>query len=1650
MPAAQPKTKVVPSSAVAGHPERPSSAASYNSWVRENVTDNTKIEDHERTSTPVQFLSPNASSVVSLREAGDVKEDEPAEPPPSRRSRPATPILDRPVSPKSVRSASPSLSHRLKTNAVVPTDAELPVQEPKELKKPEPVEAWSDVSDGDSKNGDAKETRAKSAGRSRSNPPNDSPGEGAHTGSAANMHSVISVREAAQDQRLDGMSVSGRLTPTQVKHSSTSPGGSKRNEDSRSVVSRTSGQIAPPQPAKQQQAYIPYMCARDTISKVVEDMQTMKNNHVDIVQKIQDAYKKIENETQSQFNIFVLGLRTQYKEKVKTFRQVIVVHQQELDSLKNYWESTITSLSQKNKELMKEKRKLLLINKTDIEKLQTEKDNLMTELTSKLDEEGHSYSERIKQLQETEKSLEDEKKILEDKLASEKDTVKEREREIEQLRAQLNETGTAPIVMAPGTDSEVNRENSVLTHQAGPSALVVAGLSAAERDRIIAEKDQFQDKMIEAQKELVIMQAKYANLENQYRSVAAMAKNDEESITAQMDVVKNDVNILTEEKDNLTEEIKKWKEDYKERTGEEPTEEDRPESIKELYTQLDEVETQKSKLDAHLTALSDLKEGNIPEPEEIVVPEPIIKTVEVTVADPSVLAELEVSQARNEQLEKEIQSLKDQMNEAQKSLKKVEKENKKLRSGTIEGAQSKDNANAVLVLQALMHQMNTSEGVNQQDKTELESQVQQAREEKQQVEAKQLELKEKLDLWAQQFEETNGRAPEKNDRDEEVEKLYQGLKEANEKTVSLEAQIMAHSMILTGEMPENFDKVSTSQVTAGGDGNSEELNELRERLQELEEEVEELTEKNNRLENTLEEMEEKKQSLEERIDELQSGVGVPVVEGTTPVGVSSASSIPSFDYYDEDDVEGLGAQINLLRQQQDDLEKQLEKEREAHEETKEELEELKQQLEQAKEDEASAARDSDGKAKASSAALLAEMALQTKSLEEAKQRIDELENEKLKDVPADSADEIRKLREKVKASEAEKDEAQKLHIQKTAEVDKLKVDMETTQKSLAKERETNRGHQETMKKKLAEKDKQAKEMVANAEQKFVAKEEEKNKQIKTLEKKLKEAKLSGAAVGAAAGAAKGGNKVDAKTEKKIAMMQEHINNLKKQVEQDKNTIKQLEKDVKEAKAGNSADKQAGKKTEKQLKDLEKKLENETKKFEREQKKANELETQLKAATKERDSNADEIKKLQAQIDSLGVAATEALELKEKVGAMTAELKELKTENKTLTENYNSERVLRKKYYNMVEDMKGKIRVYCRARPLSGSEKDRGNYEIVKAPDEYSINVESNRGNKEFQFDHIFMPDSSQEDVFEDTNNLIQSAVDGYNVCIFAYGQTGSGKTFTMIGDKGQNFPGIAPRAFKKIFEVIEENKSKFTFKVYTYMCELYNDKLIDLYSKDHKDDARLDIKKDKKGMVFIQGAVIQEATNSKELNGLFEQGSENRHVASTNMNSESSRSHLILAIIIESTNLSTGSVTKGKLSLVDLAGSERAAKTGATAAQLKEANSINKSLSALGDVIAALSSEQQFIPYRNNKLTMLMQDSLGGNAKTLMFVNISPADYNAEETIISLTYASRVKLITNDASKNADNKEIARLKSIIAKLKSGETVGDEEVDGTDD
>merc|ERR1712070_1332172 len=228
-------------------------------------------------------------------------------------------------------------------------------------------------------------------------------------------------------------------------------------------------------------------------------------------------------------------------------------------------------------------------------------------------------------------------------------------------------------------------------------------------------------------------------------------------------------------------------------------------------------------------------------------------------------------------------------------------------------------------------------------------------------------------------------------------------------------------------------------------------------------------------------------------------------------------------------------------------------------------------------------------------------------------------------------------------------------------------------------------------------------------------------------------------------------------------------------------------------------------------------------------------------------------------------------------------------------------------------------------------------------------------------------------------------------------------------------------------------------KVTAYFVELYNDQVVDLLWKLENrtakgDGPKLDIKVDSKKMVFVKNVTMKSVGSPSDLMELFNAGNDMRHGGATKMNAESSRSHSIFSILVESYNTTTKKTSVGKLSLVDLAGSERLKKTGATKQQQQEANSINKSLSALGDVISALSNNEKFIPYRNNKLTQLMQDSLGGNAKTLMFVNFSPADYNAEETAGPLTYASRVKNIKNKAEKGIDSKEVKMLKAQIREL----------------
>ncbi|XP_064979395.1 kinesin-like protein KIN-14I isoform X1 [Musa acuminata AAA Group] len=433
-----------------------------------------------------------------------------------------------------------------------------------------------------------------------------------------------------------------------------------------------------------------------------------------------------------------------------------------------------------------------------------------------------------------------------------------------------------------------------------------------------------------------------------------------------------------------------------------------------------------------------------------------------------------------------------------------------------------------------------------------------------------------------------------------------------------------------------------------------------------------------------------------------------------------------------------------------------------------------------------------------------------------------------------------------------------------------------------------------------------------------------------------------------------------------------------------------------------------------------------------------------------------------EIDELQNNAKELEELREWKAVYTADIDRkneqtaaiLKKQGAQLIELealYKEEQVLRKKYYNMIEDMKGKIRVFCRLRPLNEKEISEGEKNIVASLDEFTLaHPWKDEKSKQHIYDRVFNQSASQNEVFEDTKYLVQSAVDGYNVCIFAYGQTGSGKTFTIYGSESN--PGLTPRATEELFRVIKRDSSKYSFSLKVYMVELYQDTLVDLLLPKSAKRLKLEIKKDSKGLVSIENVTIVHISNFDELKAIISRGSEQRHTAGTQMNDESSRSHLIVSIIIESTNLQTQSLARGKLSFVDLAGSERVKKSGSSGNQLKEAQSINKSLSALADVIIALCSDGQHIPYRNHKLTMLMSDSLGGNAKTLMFVNVSAAESNLEETYNSLMYASRVRLIVNDPSKNVSSKEVARLKKLVAywKEQAGKRGEDEELEEIQD
>ncbi|KAL0353474.1 UNVERIFIED_CONTAM: Kinesin-like protein KIN-14F [Sesamum angustifolium] len=324
-------------------------------------------------------------------------------------------------------------------------------------------------------------------------------------------------------------------------------------------------------------------------------------------------------------------------------------------------------------------------------------------------------------------------------------------------------------------------------------------------------------------------------------------------------------------------------------------------------------------------------------------------------------------------------------------------------------------------------------------------------------------------------------------------------------------------------------------------------------------------------------------------------------------------------------------------------------------------------------------------------------------------------------------------------------------------------------------------------------------------------------------------------------------------------------------------------------------------------------------------------------------------------------------------------------------------------YNQVQDLKGTIRVYCRVRPfLPGQSNGQSTVDYIGENGNIMIVNPLKQGKdarKVFSFNKVFGTNVTQQHIYADTQPLVRSVLDGYNVCIFAYGQTGSGKTYTMSGPDltTEETWGVNYRALGDLFHISQARMDVIEYDVAVQMIEIYNEQPVPVKC-------------------------------TQDVLDLMRIGQRNRAVGATALNVRSSRSHSILTVHVRGKELVSGSILKGCLHLVDLAGSERVDKSEAVGERLKEAQHINRSLSALGDVIAALAQQSSHVPYRNSKLTQVLQDSLGGHAKTLMFVHINPEVNALGETISTLKFAERVATINLGAAQS--NKKLVTLENL--------------------
>jgi kinesin family protein C1 len=361
---------------------------------------------------------------------------------------------------------------------------------------------------------------------------------------------------------------------------------------------------------------------------------------------------------------------------------------------------------------------------------------------------------------------------------------------------------------------------------------------------------------------------------------------------------------------------------------------------------------------------------------------------------------------------------------------------------------------------------------------------------------------------------------------------------------------------------------------------------------------------------------------------------------------------------------------------------------------------------------------------------------------------------------------------------------------------------------------------------------------------------------------------------------------------------------------------------------------------------------------------------------------------------------------------------------------------RRKMHNRIQELRGNIRVFVRTRPFlpGDGDSDTTSSAIDVSADAQSVSVydKTGKADNNFQFDKAFAPSMGQDQVFEEVSEFVQSALDGFHVCLFSYGQTGSGKTHTMQGSGNGAMRGIIPRAVEQILEQASMLQTQgWKYRMSASFLEIYNEDLRDLLVNMDSDGGvstkkgqpanapKLAIKRDTDGKSFVENLVginidtTDSAVGMQQLENVMDSAARTRSVACTNMNAQSSRSHSVFMLHLHGYNDETGTTISGALNLCDLAGSERLDRSGAgaDAKRLKETQAINKSLSCLGDVFNGLASKASHVPYRNSKLTYLLQDCLSGDGKSLMFVNLSPTMESAHESLCSLRFAQRVSQV---------------------------------------